>query len=61
MADSRTAAGKADDETGISYCPKSKEVLQMIETCQNNKLKDFSLTKSELIWNIKMNTDSNRV
>lgn len=28
MAASRTAAGKADDEPGISYCPKSKEVLQ---------------------------------
>lgn len=28
MADSRTAAGKTDDEPGIYYCPPSKEVLQ---------------------------------
>lgn len=28
MADSMTAAGKADDEPGMYYCPKSEKVLQ---------------------------------
>ena len=59
MADSRTVAEKADNEPGISFVSEGMKCSKNDRNVSKQwvNLKELPLTKSELIWNIKVNTD----